>query len=65
MLDYWKCDNNNVAEQKTLNSVIGFLKAKQELGKDVTPEEILKFIDERLKEETDQLNEQYPDRKWY
>lgn len=63
MMDFWKCSNMERAEQNTLNSVIGYLKAKHELEKDITPEEVLQFIENKVKEETERLNEKYPEMK--
>lgn len=63
MMNFWMCSNQERAEQSTLNSVIGYLKAKQELGKDITPEEVLQFIENNVKEETERLNEKFPDKK--
>lgn len=63
MMDFWKCSNQEKAEQSALNGVIGFLKARQKMNKDVTPEELLQFIETSVKEETERLNEKYPDKK--
>lgn len=59
MMNFWMCNNQDVAKQSVLNNVVGFLQVKEE----ITPKELLHFIEDCLKEETEILNEKYPNKK--
>lgn len=59
-MNYWLADNYDVAQQNTLNMVIGYLNATVEHGAEVTAEKMLRYIKEKLRDEETRLNERFP-----
>lgn len=59
-MNYWSADNYDVAQQSTLNMVIGYLNAMVEHDVEVTAEEMLRYIKEKLQENEARLNERFP-----
>lgn len=60
MKEFWLATNREEAQQTTLNMLIGKLRVMQEFNKQPTCEELLKYIEETVQEETERLNKRFP-----
>lgn len=62
MKEYWLSDNKDIAEKYVLHMLVGVLEYRKEIGKPMTNEEILQYIEDSIQEEEDRMNKSFPNK---
>ena len=60
---FWIMSNKEYARLSVLSMLEGYLKAQKEHGLTPSPDELLEYIEQHTKEETERLRKSFPEKE--
>ena len=60
-MKYWLLGNKTMAESMVLHQAIGYLTERRKSKKQIDIDEILRYIEKAVAEETEDLNKRHPE----